>query len=190
MKINITYKNFELSNEDRTYVEGKLLGLAKFFDRVNDEAASASVTLLREKHLDHKDKMIIRAVISVPRADFRAENASYSLLEGMDAIVSKFKKQFEHFKTRHSNTKSVTIDTMELPVEEVDEPVEFEITKRKVFSNLIPMSEQTAIATMKALGHGFFLFVNEQTNQYNFVYKRPNDSGYGLIELLTSDGVL
>ncbi len=52
------------------------------------------------------------------------------------------------------------------------------------------MTEEEAIQTMQDLGHGFFLFVNELSNQYNFVYKRPNDEGYGIIELLTSDGVL
>ena len=44
------------------------------------------------------------------------------------------------------------------------------------------MSEEEAIATMENLKHGFFLFVNEDSNQYNMVYKRPNDPGYGIVK--------
>ena len=46
---------------------------------------------------------------------------------------------------------------------------------------LSPMSPDEASLQMELLGHTFFVFLNEDTNEINVVYKR-NDSDYGLLE--------
>ena len=64
------------------------------------------------------------------------------------------------------------------------------ITKRKVFSNLIPMSVLEALKTMIDLKHTFFVFVNKDTDRYNLMYQRKNKKGFGLVELESKSGVL
>ena len=44
-----------------------------------------------------------------------------------------------------------------------------------------PMSVDEAIMQMEMLNHEFFMFVNEETNEMNVVYKRK-DGDYGLLE--------
>jgi len=195
MKVDVTFKKFDLSQEDKVMIEDSLNSLEKFFSKISDEATSAHVLLYRMVHADHKDKLSIKVVVSIGKSDFRAENMSYTIKDGMLAICEKLKKQFDHFKVRHSGVKrqrlnAAFLDHLEDVSFDLDSDNLPNITKRKVFSNLIPMSEEEAIATMENLKHGFFLFVNEDSNQYNMVYKRPNDPGYGIIELLTSGGVL
>jgi putative sigma-54 modulation protein len=43
------------------------------------------------------------------------------------------------------------------------------------------MSAEEAVLQMNLLGHSFYVFTNEETNEVNIVYKRK-DNDYGLIE--------
>ena len=65
---------------------------------------------------------------------------------------------------------------------EVDasEDVDNSIVKRKVVDTK-PMSEEEAILQMELIGHDFFLFKNDKTNELCVVYKRE-DGGYGILE--------
>ena len=57
---------------------------------------------------------------------------------------------------------------------------EFVIAKRKRFQ-VKPMSPEEAVLQMNLLGHNFFVFKNNNTDEMNVVYKR-NDGNYALIE--------
>jgi putative sigma-54 modulation protein len=43
------------------------------------------------------------------------------------------------------------------------------------------MSAEEAVNQLELVGHDFFVFRNEESNEINVVYRR-NDGGYGLIE--------
>ena len=57
---------------------------------------------------------------------------------------------------------------------------EVKIVRSKKF-DIKPMYPEDACVQMELLGHGFFVFVNAETDQVNVVYKRKGDT-YGLIE--------
>lgn len=44
------------------------------------------------------------------------------------------------------------------------------------------MSEEEAILQMELLGHEFFAYKNEETNEVNIIYKRK-DGDYGILEI-------
>lgn len=44
-----------------------------------------------------------------------------------------------------------------------------------------PMNEEEAVLQMELLGHDFFIFKDEGTNEIAILYKR-NDNDYGIIE--------
>jgi putative sigma-54 modulation protein len=44
------------------------------------------------------------------------------------------------------------------------------------------MTVEEAILQMNMLSHEFYLFKNAETGAVNLVYKRKNDSDYGVIE--------
>ena len=71
-----------------------------------------------------------------------------------------------------------------------DEPNEYDyddeddddphIVRVKRFS-MKPMSVEEAALQMELLGHSFFVFTNDETEEMNVIYKRK-DGNYGLIE--------
>jgi putative sigma-54 modulation protein len=54
------------------------------------------------------------------------------------------------------------------------------IVKTKQFA-LVPMSPGDAVLQLELIGHDFFVFRNDQSNEINVVYRR-RDGNYGLIE--------
>ena len=65
------------------------------------------------------------------------------------------------------------------PEEEVEEETDFKI-RRKSF-DLKPMTAEEAIMQMNLLGHEFFVFEDQESEEICVVYKRK-DGAYGLIE--------
>ena len=60
------------------------------------------------------------------------------------------------------------------------EDEEVKIVRTKKF-DIKPMYPEDACIQMELLGHGFYVFINAETDQVNVVYKRKGDT-YGLIE--------
>jgi putative sigma-54 modulation protein len=54
------------------------------------------------------------------------------------------------------------------------------VAKIKRF-RLVPMSEEQAKTEMTDLGHSFFVFLNEDSQEVNILYRRRNGS-LGLVE--------
>ena len=60
------------------------------------------------------------------------------------------------------------------------EDEEIQIVRSKKF-DIKPMYPEDACIQMELTGHGFYVFVNAETDQVNVVYKRKGNT-YGLIE--------
>ena len=61
-----------------------------------------------------------------------------------------------------------------------EELSEFKIVKKKRFQ-VKPMSAEEAVLQMNLLGHNFYVFKNQETDEMNVVYKRK-DGDYAIIE--------
>ena len=87
---------------------------------------------------------------------------------------------------RHQDNKSIRFDSPEINdailEEELEdfEEVPFEIKRRKKI-NVKPMSEEEAVLQMELVGHDFYIFKNDETDEIALVYKRKN-GGYCIIE--------
>ena len=140
----------------------------------------------------------------IPGLDMRAESSGEKLEVAVKKLVSKLSKQISKYKTKHAGRKRILMnqklkkselkapmleEIFEVP-EKSDKDLLKKITKRKVFSNLIPMNALEALKTMLDLDHTFFVFVNKDTDRYNLMYQRRDNKGYGLIELESKSGVL
>jgi putative sigma-54 modulation protein len=76
-------------------------------------------------------------------------------------------------------------DEAEAPVATIPEEDEAVIVKTKQF-NMKPMNPEEALLQLELIGHEFFVFVNDESDEVNVIYKR-RDGNYGLIEP-TRDG--
>ena len=172
MKLNIVGRQMNVWDEMKSIIEAKLEKLGKYF---NDEC-SATVTLSSK----HNKKCIEITIVSAGTI-FRSEVQEETFRNALDRAIYAIERQIRKNKTRLAKRlRSGAFDGGIIDTgEEFEEEVEFKI-RRKEFT-LKPMSMEEAIMQMNLLGHEFFVYKDDNTNEVCVVYKRK-DGDYGLIE--------
>lgn len=198
MKFQIKVEGIKLSDVQHDFAKKKLESLHKYSQKITEESLSVDLKVVFNESFQQDEKYKLRAMLSVPGVSFMAEAQALQFEDGIDMLEEKLQRQIERYKAKfirmhHKNsvrdaTEMVSDHALDALSEE--DGLDVRVTKRKLFNNLIPMSETEAIDNMEMIGHGFFLFVNEATDRYNMVYKRPTSGGYGVIELEHEVGVL
>ena len=176
MKFKIIGRRYDVTDKIRDYVEKKLGKLDKFF-KDESEARVVIGTI--------KDNDYIEATIYAPGMMYRAEASDKEILAAIDKIVDVIERQIRKNKTRLSKKikRDATLDAKLISgatYTEGEETKEFEVVKTKRFT-VKPMSVEEAILQMNLLGHTFFVFKNQETDEMNVVYKRK-DGKYAVIE--------
>lgn len=176
MKFKIIGRRYDLTDKIKDYVEKKLGKLDKFF-KDESEARVVIGTI--------KDNDYIEATIYAGGMMYRAEASDKEILAAIDKIVDVIERQIRKNKTRLEKKikRDATIDNMLLSggaYTEGEETKEFEVVKTKRFT-VKPMSSEEAILQMNLLGHNFFVFKNQETDEMNIAYKR-RDGKYAIIE--------
>lgn len=168
-------RNIELTDalEDRMIKQmGKL-------DKYFLPTAEAQITFSVEK-LRH----IIEITIPFHGRILRAEVEGKDMYAIMDDAVAIIEKQLNKHKNRlqakSRGSHTVFAEEFMQPVEEQEEEPSLKIKKTKRFA-IKPMSAEEAVLQMELLGHNFFVYLDENMEDVNVVYKRK-DGAYGLIE--------
>lgn len=170
MKITIYGKQMTVRESLKDAVEKKL----SKFDKLFDENTEAFVTCKVRKGVK-----IIEITVNYGGVTFRSEEENETFLTALDRAVEGLERQIRKNKTRLE--KTVKRGAFAIAEEENDEYVEegeFEI-RVKTFP-FKPMSPEEAILQMNLLGHAFYAFTDDKTNEVCVVYKRKNGK-YGLI---------
>jgi len=175
MEVNITSKNFNASDQLKERIEKKFKKLDKYFSK----ETVANIMLSNEKGNRQK----LEATINAGGMIFRAEEMNEDIYFCMDRVLDRLASQMLRFKTKlvkkHKDQKEIF--WAELPEVEVGENKEdISVVKTKKF-RINPMNTEEAIMQMELLGHSFFVFLNEDADGVNVVYKRQ-DGTYGLLE--------
>ena len=171
MKFNIHGKNIDVTDAIKDYVESKIGRLDKYF---KDDVLECTVNL----RVRGKDQ-IVEVTIPANRVVLRAEEKHNDLYAAIDLVSDKLERQIRKNKTKARKNLKQTIVFNDFDVD-ASEDVDDSIVKRKVIDTK-PMSEEEAILQMELIGHDFFLFKNDKTNEICVVYKRK-DKGYGILE--------
>ena len=176
MKFDIIGRRYDVTDKIKDYVEKKLSKLDKFF---KDET-KARVVIGTIKENDY-----IEATIYAGGMIYRAEKSDKEILAAIDGIVDVIERQIRKNKTRlEKRIKREAVSDEHLiaggTYTEGEETSDFEIVKTKRFI-VKPMSTEEAILQMKLLGHSFFVFKNQETDEMNIVYERK-DGKFAVIE--------
>ena len=174
MKFNIHGKKIDVTESIKSYIEEKIGRLDKYFENPDDITATALIKLRG------KDQ-VVEVTINANRFVLRGEESHKDLYAAIDKVSDKIERQIRKNKTRLKKkvVKDISRDFV-LDFEETEENDNV-IVKRKVIQNK-PMSEEEAILQMELLGHEFFAYKNEETNEVNILYKRK-DGDYGILEI-------
>lgn len=182
MKLTISGKQMELTQGIKDNIESKLSKLDKYISPDTDVKVTVSAKKGRHK---------IEVTIAPKNGHvIRAEESQENLYPAIDLVVDKLKIQLKKYKDkmqkRHQENKSIRFDSPEINDAILEEDLEdFEdelfIIKRRKRINIKPMSEEEAVLQMELVGHDFYIFKNDATDEIALVYKRKN-GGYGIIE--------
>ncbi|MGN1006457.1 MAG: ribosome hibernation-promoting factor, HPF/YfiA family [Aristaeellaceae bacterium] len=171
MKFVYASKDMAISESLKTRVEKKLGKLERYFR----EEPEATIRFKVQKGA----RNIVEITVNAAGVILRAEESSNDMYLSIDHAVDKLESQIR----RHRTKLEKRIRTAELePVIEapVYEEQNYDIVRTKKFA-VKPMSVEDAITQMELLGHDFFLFLNEESETMNVLYRR-HDGTYGLLQ--------
>jgi len=175
MNFKFTGRKVEITDEIKSYGEKKIGKLSKFFSSDAEAAVICSVS---------KDKHRVEVTIYSHNMIYRADQTTASMYSSFDGIIDVLERQIRKHKTkleRRLRDSSFTKATKEEEWESVPEDErEFEIVRTKIHA-IKPMSPEEAILQMDLLGHGFYLFRDDQSGKTCIVYGRKQGN-YGLIQ--------
>ena len=171
MKFVYASKDMAVSDSLKSRVEKKLSKLERYFR----EEPEATIRFKVQKGA----RNIVEITVNAAGVILRAEESSNDMYLSIDHAVDKLESQIR----RHRTKLEKRIRTAELePVIEapVYEEQNYDIVRTKKFA-VKPMSVEDAITQMELLGHDFFLFLNEESETMNVLYRR-HDGTYGLLQ--------
>ena len=177
MKIQISSKNYNVSQKLRDLLEKKVEKLERYFS----ENAEVKIFCKKENDLAKleltiKDKGLL----------FRSEVQSDNMFQNIDLALPKLEKQIIKYssKLKDKFKKQALADRDWLYFEEDDTnfipQTKNAVTKFKSF-DIVPLSVEDAQMYLESSDHSFYIYLNEETNKVNIMYKRTF-GGYGIIE--------
>ena len=175
MKLTIIGKNVKITEGIKGALEKKFSKFDKYFNR--DDVTGR--VLVRTYPVGKK----LEITIFTPQMIFRTEAIDNDLYNAMDIAMEKLEGQMRKLKTRMDRSSarmglSHDIDFDQVNAEEGDGK---DVIVRTKSYYLDPMSIEDAITQMEALGHNFFVYLDEEDDRVSVVYIR-NDGGYGVIQ--------
>lgn len=172
MKFIYASKDMAVSDSLKNRVEKKLGKLERYFR----EEPEASVRFKVQKGA----RNIVEITVNAGGVILRAEESSNDMYLSIDHAVDKLESQIRRHRTKLE--KRIRPAELEPVVEEapIYEEQSYDIVRRKKFA-IKPMGIEDAITQMELLGHDFFLFMNEEDENMNVLYRR-HDGSYGLLQ--------
>ena len=185
MRLQVKGKNVEVSEAMRTYAEEKLGRL----DRQLADPTRVELELAVEKNPSIAANHVAEATVWTKGPVLRAKEASTDMRASIDLLVDKLERQVSRYREKRQRRSHRSGDVHRNGVGHSSEAGNYRktneeggpvIVKTKQFA-LNPMSAEEAVLQLELVGHDFFVFRNEESDQINVVYRR-RDGGYGLIE--------
>ncbi len=176
MKFNIIGRKITVNEKNSEYIKKKIGKLDKFF-KSEPEARIVIGTV--------KDKEYIESAIYSEGMIYRAEVTEADVFTATDKVIDLIERQIRKNKTKlEKKTRREAFSDSRLisgaDYAEDEDAGEFKIVKTKRFQ-VKPMNPEEAVLQMNLLGHNFFVFKNDETDELNVVYKRK-DGDYAIIE--------
>ena len=184
MRTTVKARNLDLSDRLRSQIEHKLRRL----DRIAHPEADATVELT--VNASHSSEMAhVAEVMLVSNGTVvRSSAAGPTLIAAIDTVIDKLERQMLRARQRPRSVRERQAEEAMQPAaaQEESERADDEsgghprVVKIKRF-DMVPMFEEDAVARMEELGHGFFVFLDAETEGISVIYRR-SDGSYGLIE--------
>jgi ribosome hibernation promoting factor len=180
MEILIQAKKNAADPRIKAYAEAKLEKLSRHFDHILE----ARMELSTERNKSLEDVKVAELTVHVTGRTgniLKAVQSAEHMNEAIDLVIDKMVRQIRQHKEKlkdHRPPRPAGVAPAATASTETVRPNG--VAKIKRFK-LKPISEKQARDQMEELGHSFFLFLNEDTQELNLLYQR-NDGTLGLVE--------
>jgi len=176
MRLQVKGKNLEVSDSIRRYAEEKMRKL----ERQLHAQTQVELELCVERNPSIALNQVAEATVWTKGPTLRAREASTDMKASIDQLTLKLLRQIEHYRAKRSRRQSRGNGIPSGGSMSTDEMTPLKIVKTKQFA-VKPMSAEEAVLQLELVGHDFFVFRNEASDEVNVIYRRRG-GGYGLIE--------
>lgn len=175
MNTKITAKNMIVTQGITNRIMTKTNKMEKYLMPDTD----MHVHLSRENEKRRKVEITISFKGTFLRAEAHSDD---NLFLAIDSALAKIERQIHKHKTKLSNKlKKEAIEKNDFEfIEEPEAENKLEVVKYKKYP-VRPMAFEDAVMQMEMLGHSFFVYVDQDTNNTNVLYLRK-DGNLGLLE--------
>jgi len=188
MQFQLFSEGIELNDEEKDYIQKKMMHLEKLAEELVDESSMIRVDV-RQNKIKHSDKHIsLQVTLFVHPVVIRAEDIGTTIEEATDIAEEKLRHQIERYKTKRHRRSQTGEWIPESTLEQLSNAQndltysQPSIGKRKKLSDIQSIHEDEAIEQLELIGHAFFVFDNKDTGLLSVAYRRDNGT-YGVIEL-------
>lgn len=168
--MQVSLSGSRVSDKDADYVKEKVGKLSRYFNRVE----GAKVELNRYRSRKDGKNFRVEVTVDVAKKFVRGEEYGESVQQACDLAVAKAEKQLKRYKTRIID-KSRQAEEEEFIPAPIDADNSKKIARVKHFK-LKPMAAEEAIMQMDLSGHDFYIYSDQQSGQFNVLYRRANGS--------------
>jgi len=176
MNIQISAKNYVVSNKLKDIIEKKVGRLERYFS----DNADAKIFCRKENDLCKLELNIKDGGMM-----FRSEVVSDNMYQNVDMALPKVEKQIIKYSSKLKDKFQKQVEAKDWLYFEDDQPnalppVKQVVNRVKQF-DIVPLSVDDAQMYLENSDHTFYIYLNQETGKVNIMYKRSM-GGYGVIE--------
>ena len=173
MNLNITGKDFDLTDAIRNYISEKVSKLTKYIGDDFDATATLKI---------EGNEQVAEIRVSFDGEVIKAVTASKDLYSSIDKDIDILEGQIRKAKTKKEKMmKDASLKTMEVVTDKVSE-IKDEIVKTSYYE-IKPITPEDAVLELQSKPtHNFLAFINVETGKVNVVHKLKDGKNYGLVE--------
>ena len=178
MEVRFVQRGTEIDENLRSYMEGKVSKLEKFFRKILNSQVVVSL---------HKGNFNVETTANangvILRAEENAPDPRKAFDQALKNLERRIKRHNDYLKDKGQYQGDVEFSfSLEETADsaegfDIGDPVIEKVKKVPVH----PMDPKEAVMQMDLVGHAFFMFQNADTGDINVVYKRK-DGNYGCLE--------
>ena len=173
MNLNITGKDFDLTDSIKNYIYEKVAKLVKYFGDEFDATATLKI---------EGNKQVAEIRVSINGELYKAVTASHDLYSSIDKDIEILEGQIRKNKTKKD--KQNMTDTIRFQNSDQEEVLadDGEVIKT-IYYSIKPLTEEDAKLLLEADAKNKFLpFINADTNKVNVIYKLKDGKNFGILE--------
>lgn len=173
MNLNITGKDFELTDSIKSYITEKISKLEKYFGSDFDAVATLKI---------EGNNQVAEIRVNIAGETFKAEAASKDLYASVDKDIEILEGQIRKSKTKKDKQNMVETIRMNNQASSESTQEDGEIIKT-IYYSIKPLTQEDAKLVLEGDAKNKFLpFINVETNQVNVIYKLKDGKNFGILE--------